>query len=86
VSDQEVAQVELVKTAVRQILGEAPSPLFLQRVDKALDAAANDPRALGPACRRVINMVKLFIDENKAAALEQRLRQLCDLDAPTGAR
>jgi hypothetical protein len=76
-----VEQVEVVKTAVRQILGETPSPLFLQRVDKALDSAANDPQALGQACRRVINMVKLFIDEKKAVALEQRLRQLSDLGA-----
>lgn len=78
-SSEGAEQVSEILDTVRQVLGEAPSEIFLQRVEKTLTSAGSNPQERSAACRRVVNLVKLFIDEKKAVALEQRLRLFCEL-------
>jgi hypothetical protein len=68
------AMVEDIKASVREILGDAPSELFLARVDRTLDEGM--PYAMEDAAAKVVKMVRLFIDEQKAEELRRRCREI----------
>jgi len=62
-----------VKHAVREVLGDVASSIFLGRVDKTIDEAAYNMEAIAEACIKVEKMVNLFIGLDEARAVNQRL-------------
>ena len=71
--EQKVSQI---KVAVREILGDLPSQMFLCRIDKTLDDAATDNQSLSAACKKIESMVKLFIGIEEARDLNKRAGEI----------
>ena len=73
-----MAQVnaEELKKVVREQLGSKPSAIFMDRVYKAIDGAGEDQAAMAAVCKRVQNMIKLFIDDKDAVVIGQRFNEL----------
>ena len=65
-----------IKAAVREILGDVASQIFLGRVDRALDEGLKDRESLSQACTRVEKMVNLFIGVNEAKVIASRCREI----------
>jgi hypothetical protein len=65
-----------LKNAIREILGDKPSKLFLGRVDTALDEGASDKESLRKACERVEKMVNLFIGSDEARVIGTRCAEI----------
>jgi hypothetical protein len=75
--DKAIAEVvEQLKNAIREILGEAPSQMFLSRVDKTLDEGAADKVSLVQACGKVEKMVHLFIGVDEAKVIGSRCGEI----------
>ena len=67
---------EELKKAVRGVLGDVPSQIFLGRVDKAIDEGKGDLESLQKACERVENMVRLFIGVEESKVIGKRCREV----------
>jgi len=65
-------EVSRLKSAVREILGELPSQMFLCRIDKTLDEGLYDRQTLHKSCAKVENMVKLFIGVDEAKEIRRQ--------------
>ena len=57
---------DVLKSKVREILGDIPSKIFLSRLDKTLDEGSTDKESLLSAAARVERMVSLFISTSLA--------------------
>jgi hypothetical protein len=68
--------VDQLKNAIRGILGDTPSKLFLSRVDKTLDEGAADKDSLVKACEKVEKMVNLFIGVDEAKVIGSRCGEI----------
>ncbi len=67
---------EELKKAVRGVLGDVPSQIFLGRVDKAIDDGSTDLESLKQACDKVENMVRLFIGVEESKVIGKRCREV----------
>ena len=67
-----------IKAAVREILGDKPSPIFMGRVDKLIDESASGEASLGQACTRVENLVKLFIGVEESKVIGARCKEIIE--------
>jgi len=67
---------EELKLAIRQILGDVASQIFLSRMDKTFDEAGNDKAALSAACARVEKMANLFIGVDEAKVIAKRCKEI----------
>ena len=70
------AIVEKLKSTVRETLGDLPSDLFLNRVDRRFDEAEKDGDSLEGVCDKVTNMVNLFIGTEESRALDEKFKDL----------
>lgn len=73
--------VEQIKRAVREILGEVASQIFLARIDKTLDEGGKDRASLELACTRIEKTVNLFIGSDEAKVIAKRCREIIERSA-----
>jgi hypothetical protein len=71
--ENKVAQLKL---AVREILGDVPSAMFISRVEKTLDDGAGDMESLISACSKMERSVRLFINADLASVLDKRCMEI----------
>lgn len=67
-----------LKLAIRQILGDVASQIFLARMDKTFDEAGSDKAALAAACLRVEKMANLFIGAEESKVIAKRCREILE--------
>jgi hypothetical protein len=72
-----------LKTIVRETLGTAASPLLLARLMANIDAAGANGVKLREACDRVTKTVNLFVGQDLARLLRDRLDQALKAPART---
>jgi len=70
------AIVDKLKSTIRETLGDLPSDLFLNRVDRRLDEAEKNGISLDGVCDRITNMVNLFIGTEESRALDEKFKEL----------
>ena len=69
-------KVSEIKTTIRQELGDIPSKLFYDGIDKRLDEYGQDDKALCAASDYVVMAVKLFIGVEQAEVIMSRCRDI----------
>ncbi len=63
-----------LKDCIRGYLDQTASSFFLKRALGKIDEVETDSRSLTDACRRVVKMIQLFIDEEMAEDVMKNLR------------
>lgn len=69
-------KVEMLKTAYREILGDRPTRMFMEKVESMLDEGCASCDALNDACRRTEGMVRIFLDVELANTIGRRWREI----------
>jgi len=68
----EKEKIDQIRREIIAVLGEAPSPMFLKRVDGILEDWSSGKVTAAQACEKVQKIVALFIDEEKALLIGTR--------------
>lgn len=71
-----VDKVERLKSAYREILGDRPTRMFMEKIEKMLDEGCGSGDALRDSCRRTESMVKIFLDIELAKTIGARWREI----------
>ncbi len=68
---------EDIGLTIRNVLGNAPSKVFYDRVDRIINECADIPSLAG-ACSRLISIANLFIGEAKAKEIKRNCSKILE--------
>lgn len=69
-------KVAVLKKAYRDILGDRPTRMFMDKVENMLDEGCHSCEALHDACRRTEGMVRIFLDIELSKQIGRRWREI----------